>query len=334
MKDFCTRARRSSPWAFIVGGVVMLVVERFRPAPVVFRRTGRRSAGRVAVGCCQALALMPGVSRSGATIVGGLLLRLDGRRPSSRFSWRCRRWRGGLRARSVGGSPRSDADRGAEIGVGFVLAFVAAPLVVRPFLKFVAGRDSRRLPGIASLRDRRSGGACRGLALGRRRRRSVCSGCGARFIAGFFVTVPLVVSVVAHRLGLPVCGPRHGRAWASGSSARRGPASGIVVTAAAILAIGALTTNVYRAAPAGSAANSCFCTCRCSARSTRRSSSCFGRFRRTTSLDSSGWCWSRTGSAARARVPDQGIHRRPRPRAGDAVGRVRADQSPLSGRHS
>ena len=53
--------------AFIVGGIVMLVVERFRPAPDVLDADStplgaraRRSAS------CQALALVPGVSRSGA----------------------------------------------------------------------------------------------------------------------------------------------------------------------------------------------------------------------------------------------------------------------------
>jgi undecaprenyl-diphosphatase len=140
--DYVKAVLHDSPrviaWAFILGGVVMLAVERWRPAPLV-HEADRTPLGRaLAIGACQALALVPGVSRSGATIIGGLLLRLD-RAAAAEFSfflamptmaaafahdlWEVR---GHL-----------DASRGAEIAVGFVMAFVAAALVVRPFLRFV-----------------------------------------------------------------------------------------------------------------------------------------------------------------------------------------------------
>ena len=125
-------------WAFIAGGVVMLVVERFRPKPLVFS-ADRTPVGRaVAVGCCQALALVPGVSRSGATIIGGLLFGLE-RKAAAEFSFF-------LAMPTMGAAFAHDmwdvrhslsADRAAEIGVGFVLAFVAAALVVKPFLEYV-----------------------------------------------------------------------------------------------------------------------------------------------------------------------------------------------------
>ena len=64
----------------------MLVVERFRPRAVV-REAERIPVGRaVAVGVFQTLALVPGVSRSGATIVGGMLMGLD-RRAAAEFSF-------------------------------------------------------------------------------------------------------------------------------------------------------------------------------------------------------------------------------------------------------
>jgi undecaprenyl-diphosphatase len=124
--------------AFIVGGIVMLVVERRRP-PVVVMQADQTPIGKAfGIGCWQVLALIPGVSRSGATIVGGLMAGLD-RAAAAEFSfflamptmaaafthdlWKARHALGeGL---------------GLEIVVGFVMAFIASALVVRPFLKFV-----------------------------------------------------------------------------------------------------------------------------------------------------------------------------------------------------
>ena len=81
--------------AFIVGGIVMLVVERFRPAPDVrdvddtpVGQRARRSAS------CQTLALIPASRARARTIVGGDADRARSRRRrrSSRSSSRCRRW--------------------------------------------------------------------------------------------------------------------------------------------------------------------------------------------------------------------------------------------------
>ena len=144
--------------AFIIGGIVMLIVERYRPVPVV-RQADQTPIGRaVAIGACQAVALVPGVSRSGATIVGGLLMGLD-RPAAAEFSFF-------LAMPTMGAAFVHDlwevrhqltADRSAEIAVGFVMAFVAAALVVRPFLRFV-GRSGfapfawyRILAGVALL---------------------------------------------------------------------------------------------------------------------------------------------------------------------------------------
>ena len=125
-------------WAFIVGGVVMLAIERWRKPPVVMS-ADQTSIGRaVGIGLMQAVALVPGVSRSGATIIGGLMLRLD-RAAAAEFSFF-------LAIPTMAGAFAKDlwdvrhdlpADRGAEIAVGFVFAFLAALVVVKPFLKFV-----------------------------------------------------------------------------------------------------------------------------------------------------------------------------------------------------
>jgi len=124
--------------AFIVGGLVMLAVERFRPVPVVLEAEQTPIARAFGVGVCQVLALVPGISRSGATIVGGMVMRLD--RPAAAefsfflamptmaaaFGYELMHVRASL-------SP----DRAAEIAIGFVMAFVASAAVVKPFLSFV-----------------------------------------------------------------------------------------------------------------------------------------------------------------------------------------------------
>ena len=124
--------------AFILGGIAILIIERLRPSPVVFEADKTPVSRAFAVGLCQMLALVPGVSRSGATIMGGLLARLD-RPAAAEFSFF-------LAMPALAGAFLHDLwevrgdlapERGAEIAIGFVMAFVAAAVVVKPFLRFV-----------------------------------------------------------------------------------------------------------------------------------------------------------------------------------------------------
>jgi undecaprenyl-diphosphatase len=127
--------------AFVAGGIVMLAVER-RITP---RRAGRvddTTLGQaLGVGLFQTLALVPGVSRSGATIIGGLAMGLD-RATAAEFSFF-------LAMPTLGAAfahsalelrEQMTADRLAEVGVGFVAAFIASVLVVKPFLGYVRRR--------------------------------------------------------------------------------------------------------------------------------------------------------------------------------------------------
>ena len=124
--------------AFIVGGVVMLVVERFRPAPRVFQADRTPAPQAFGIGLFQVLALIPGASRSGSTIVGGMLMGLD-RAAAAEFSFflamptlTAAFLHDLLEARHGLGS-----QLGMEIAVGFVFAFIASAVVVRPFLALV-----------------------------------------------------------------------------------------------------------------------------------------------------------------------------------------------------
>lgn len=71
-------------FALIVGGIIMLAVDRISTRERGIESVGWKDA--IVVGLCQALALIPGTSRSGATIVGGLVLGFD-RETAARFSF-------------------------------------------------------------------------------------------------------------------------------------------------------------------------------------------------------------------------------------------------------
>jgi undecaprenyl-diphosphatase len=125
-------------WAFIVGGIVMLLVERYRPKPEVFDAERTSPVRAFGVGVFQMLALIPGASRSGSTIVGGMLMGLD-RPAAAEFSFF-------LAIPTMAAAFAHDLwevrhelapERGGEIAIGFVFAFLAALVVVRPFLRFV-----------------------------------------------------------------------------------------------------------------------------------------------------------------------------------------------------
>jgi undecaprenyl-diphosphatase len=125
-------------WALLIGGVAMLGAEKFRPAPTVDDAAQTPIARAIGIGIFQTLALIPGVSRSGATIYGGLLLGLD-RRAAAEFSFF-------LAMPTMAAAFAHDllevkdhitSDRIAEIAVGFVFAFLSAAVVVKPFLNYV-----------------------------------------------------------------------------------------------------------------------------------------------------------------------------------------------------
>ncbi len=63
--------------SLIVGGLIFIIVERRTTPPRTLTLDGMTTRQALFVGIAQILALIPGVSRSGATIVGGLLTGLD-----------------------------------------------------------------------------------------------------------------------------------------------------------------------------------------------------------------------------------------------------------------
>ncbi|WP_149538896.1 undecaprenyl-diphosphate phosphatase [Siccirubricoccus phaeus] len=125
-----------SPWvvsfALIIGGVVIILLERLRPAPNIHSVPEIGPLTALLVGFGQALAMIPGTSRSGATIITALLLGVD-RRTAAEFSfvlaiptmlaasaYSLLKVRHELALEGLG-----------QIAVGFVAAFIVALVTVR-----------------------------------------------------------------------------------------------------------------------------------------------------------------------------------------------------------
>jgi undecaprenyl-diphosphatase len=124
--------------SWIVGGIVILVLERM--APKARWHDGERLplAKAFQIGLCQILALIPGTSRSGATILGGEMLGVD-RVAATKFTFY-------LAVPTMMGATVFELyKKGASlthgqslnIAVGFVVSFVVAFIVIRQFLVIV-----------------------------------------------------------------------------------------------------------------------------------------------------------------------------------------------------
>lgn len=125
-------------WMLIIGGFILLAVDRMT-LPVRYDDVMDIPPSRTfGIGMFQCLALIPGVSRSGSTIVGGLLLGAD-KRTAAEFSFF-------LAMPTMAGAFVFDLYKNWErlhvadalpIGVGFVVAFVTAVAVVKYALDFI-----------------------------------------------------------------------------------------------------------------------------------------------------------------------------------------------------
>lgn len=122
----------------ILGGFVLLWVDRLNLKPRHFEATAFSLPMYFAIGVCQCLAMVPGVSRSGATIVGAMLFGAD-RRSAAEFSfWLAMPTMVGAFAYEVFKN-RAELAHGniTVIAVGFIFSFIFGWIVVKTFLRFV-----------------------------------------------------------------------------------------------------------------------------------------------------------------------------------------------------
>jgi undecaprenyl-diphosphatase len=125
--------------SWFIGGVIILVLERMSPRPRYFDGEKLPLSKAFQIGLCQVLSLVPGTSRSGATILGGELLGVD-RVAATKFTFY-------LAVPTMVGATvyqlykNGGGLTGAQslnIAVGFVVSFIVAYVVIRQFLKVVA----------------------------------------------------------------------------------------------------------------------------------------------------------------------------------------------------
>ena|SRR2546425_4948133 len=131
-------------WALALGGAALLLVERFRPASRVRDVDGLGYRHALVIGLFQCLALWPGVSRSGATIVGGLLCGLE-RRTAAHYSFLAAV--PVMAAATLYDLMKSWSHLGsheiAPFAVGFLVAFLCAWAAMRWFVTLL-GRHTLR----------------------------------------------------------------------------------------------------------------------------------------------------------------------------------------------
>ena len=122
----------------ILGGIVLLVIDRWAPAPKeddAMQMSWKRALG---MGIFQCLAMVPGVSRSGATIVGGVLIGVD-RRAAAEFSFfmAIPTMLGAFVLDFWENKDVLTSDNLGIIAIGFVVSFVSGLVVVKTMLDFI-----------------------------------------------------------------------------------------------------------------------------------------------------------------------------------------------------
>ena len=128
--------------AFIIGGLLILWIESRERTPQVPAVDDIRPADATWIGFAQALSMIPGTSRSGATFMGGMVFGLS-RQVATEFSfflavpimfaatgYQLVKYRSLLTADDIG-----------VFAVGFVVSFVFALLAVKALIRYVAHHD-------------------------------------------------------------------------------------------------------------------------------------------------------------------------------------------------
>ena len=127
--------------SLILGGVVLLLIDRYAPRPTQDDAMALPLPTSLVIGFFQCLAMIPGVSRSGATIVGSMLMGVE-KRAAAEFSFF-------LAIPTMAGAFTVDAWKNRHelahghiglVAIGFVVSFIVALGVIRAMLAIVTRR--------------------------------------------------------------------------------------------------------------------------------------------------------------------------------------------------
>lgn len=128
--------------AFIVGALIIFWAEKREHKITITAVDDLTPLDALKLGCAQALALIPGMSRSGSTIIGGLLFGLS-RKAATEFSFFL-----AIPTLIVAGlydlykhRDLLNADDLSLFGVGLIASFISALLAVRGLLRYISNHD-------------------------------------------------------------------------------------------------------------------------------------------------------------------------------------------------
>jgi len=131
-----------NPWvvcfSLIVGGAILLWVDQLDLKPYHHDATKFPLLTYLWIGCAQCLAMIPGVSRSGASIVAAMLLGAD-KRAAAEFSFflAIPTMVGAFAYDFYKNRAEMTTDHLGIIAIGFVVSFITAIIVVKTFLNYV-----------------------------------------------------------------------------------------------------------------------------------------------------------------------------------------------------
>ncbi|MFA5040176.1 MAG: undecaprenyl-diphosphate phosphatase [Bdellovibrionales bacterium] len=138
IKDVLFASPQLIAWVLIAGGIVILIVERLPKKEVHTDSENLPVKTALGIGLYQCISMIPGVSRSGATIIGAMLLGVS-RKAAAEFSFF-------LSIPTMVAAAGYDLYKNIHvlnggdfeiIAVGFVVAFFSALLVVKTFIGFI-----------------------------------------------------------------------------------------------------------------------------------------------------------------------------------------------------